>query len=78
MAAFDKRFAPSFRRVYAYVYQHTADRDVAERITRDVLASSLPALLDASDAELGPMLLRSAKQGVLAAGVQRSGPGSPG
>jgi DNA-directed RNA polymerase specialized sigma24 family protein len=60
-AEFEKRFAVSFGRVYAYVSKRTASRVAAERLTRDILASALREIFE-DEAELAGVLLRTANQ----------------
>jgi hypothetical protein len=59
LPTFEKRFDRSFARVYAYVLTRVADRTTAERLTRDILQSSLGLLLEDSDGRLDVELLRA-------------------
>lgn len=59
LPTYEKRFDRSFARVYAYVSTRVADRSTAERLTRDVLQSSLELLLEEADGRLDVELLRA-------------------
>jgi hypothetical protein len=59
-SAFEKRFGPSFQRLYAYVLKRTKNHAAAERLTRQVLVHSLPEFLDEDEAQLARVLLRNA------------------
>jgi hypothetical protein len=71
-AAFEKHFACSFHRVYAYVFARTHDHDATQRLTRTVLTRALPELVEGQEPELSVFLLRTANRELLAEAAQRA------
>jgi hypothetical protein len=59
LATFEKRFDRSFLRVYAYLAARVPDHHTAQRLTREVLTSSLLEILDYDEPELDFMLLQN-------------------
>ena len=70
---FEKRFDRSFARVYAFVLPRVGDRGTAERVTREVLQSSLESLLDAQDGDLDVELLRNTHRALRERAVRATG-----
>jgi hypothetical protein len=62
LPTFEKRFDRSFNRVYAYVASRVASRATAERLTREVLQTSLGQLVDSADGDLDVELLRATQR----------------
>lgn len=60
--AFERSFSIYFSRVYAYALRRTQDHAAAQRVARAALVESLPALVDADEAELAPLLLRATQR----------------
>jgi hypothetical protein len=74
LPTFEKRFDRSFNRVYAYVASRVSDRAAAERITRQVMETSLGSLLDARDGDLDVELLRTTNRVLRDDAVRRAPP----
>ena len=73
LATFEKRFDRSFLRVYAYLSARVSDHETAQRLTREVLTSSLVEILDYDEPELDCALLRNVNR-LLRAETARQAP----